>query len=56
MQTEGHPLQDFDLRVQSHDETIGLSVFPAVLDVAPPVAEGTGGGVEFFYIGGCYTV
>ena len=56
MQTEGRPFQDFDLGVQSLDEAIGLSVFPAVLDVASPVAEGTGGGVEFFYSGGCYTV
>lgn len=32
--------------VQAFAEAIGFAVFPAVLDVAPPVADGAGGGVD----------
>ena len=42
MQAKGHPLQDFDLVVQTFAEAVGFAVLPAVLDVAPPVADSVG--------------
>lgn len=52
MQAEGHPFQDLDLVVQAFTKAIGFAVFPAVLDVAPPVADGAGGGVDLLHLGG----
>ena len=52
MQAKGHPLQDFDLVVQTFAEAVGFAVLPAVLDVAPPVADSAGGRVDLLYIGG----
>ena len=51
MEAEGYTLQDLDLVVEAFAEAIGLAVLPAVLDVAPPVADGTGGGVDLLHIG-----
>ena len=52
VQAKGHPLQDFDLVVQTFAEAVGFAVLPAVLDVAPPVADSAGGRVDLLYIGG----
>ena len=52
MQAKGHPLQDFDLVVQTFAEAVGFAVLPAVLDVAPPVADSAGDGVDLLHIGG----
>nr|WP_275532596.1 hypothetical protein [Lachnoclostridium sp. An118] len=51
MQAKGHSLQDLDLVVQALTEAVGFPVLPVVLDVAPPVADGAGGGVDFLYLG-----
>ena len=51
METKGNSLEYLDLVVQPFAESVGFSVFPAVLDVIAPVPYGAGGGVDFFHFG-----
>ena len=50
MKAESNPLEHLDLVVQAFAETVGFPVFPAVLDVAAPVAYGAGSGTNFFHL------
>ena len=53
METKGNALEYLDLVIQPFAESVGFSVFPAVLDVTAPVPYGAGGGVDFFHFGSC---
>ena len=50
VETKGNALEYLDLVVQPFAESVGFSVFPAVLDVTAPVPYGTGSGVDFLVL------
>ena len=47
MKAESNPLDYFDSVIQPFAEAVGLFIFPTVLFVSAPVADGTGGGADF---------
>ena len=47
VKAECDPLDHFDSIIQSFAETVGFFIFPTVLYVSAPVADGTGGGADF---------
>ena len=49
VEAEGGAFQDFYFIVESFAQSIGFPVFPAVLDIAAPMPDGTGGRVDFLY-------
>ena len=52
MKVESNPLDYFDSVIQPFAEAVGFFIFPTVLYVPAPMADGTGGRADFFHIGG----
>ena len=52
MKAESDPLDHFDFVIRPFTEVVGLFIFPTVLYVPAPMADGTGGRADFFYTGG----
>lgn len=52
VKAESDPFDHFDSVIQPFAEAVVLFIFPTVLYVSPPMADGTGGRADFFHIGG----
>lgn len=51
MKAESNPFDHFDSVIQPFAEAVGLFIFPTVLYVPAPMADGTGGRADFFRAG-----